>query len=156
MDFITSLPKSKGKNVIMVVVDQIKNYAHFFSLSHPFEQSTLATYFMEIVQKRHGIPKIIVSDKDPFFTINFCTELFYCFKTRLPHSSSYHPQSNGQTHIVKNVYKGIFIYFHLINRHNGSSDFPWKNGGTTRPYIIHQNCHHLWHFMDIFHASHHP
>ena len=34
MDFITSLPKSEGKNVIMVVVDRITKYAHFFALSH--------------------------------------------------------------------------------------------------------------------------
>jgi hypothetical protein len=30
MDFITSLPKSEGKTVIMVVVDQLTMYAHFF------------------------------------------------------------------------------------------------------------------------------
>jgi hypothetical protein len=29
MDFITSLPKSEGKNVIMVVVDRLTMYAHF-------------------------------------------------------------------------------------------------------------------------------
>jgi hypothetical protein len=29
MDFITDLPKSEGKNVIMVVVDRITKYAHF-------------------------------------------------------------------------------------------------------------------------------
>jgi hypothetical protein len=32
MDFITGLPKSEGKSVIMVVVDRMKKYAHFFSL----------------------------------------------------------------------------------------------------------------------------
>ena len=34
MDFITSLPKSEGKSVIMVVVDRITKYAHFCALSH--------------------------------------------------------------------------------------------------------------------------
>jgi hypothetical protein len=29
MDFITSLPKSEGNTVIMVVVDRLKKYAHF-------------------------------------------------------------------------------------------------------------------------------
>jgi len=32
MDFITSLPMSKGKSVIMVVVDRLTNYAHFCAL----------------------------------------------------------------------------------------------------------------------------
>ena len=53
MDFITGLPKSEGKSVIMVIVDRLTKYAHFFALSHPFKASTVATVFMEIVQKLH-------------------------------------------------------------------------------------------------------
>jgi hypothetical protein len=30
MDFITCLPKLEGKNAIMVVVDQLTKYAHFY------------------------------------------------------------------------------------------------------------------------------
>ena len=50
MDFITGLPKSEGKNVIMVVVDRITKYAHFCALSHPFKARTIATTFMETIQ----------------------------------------------------------------------------------------------------------
>jgi hypothetical protein len=69
MDFIT--PKSEGKSVIMVIVDRLTK-SHFCALSHPFKDSTVAT-FMEIVQKLHGSPKIIVSDRDPIFTGHFWT-----------------------------------------------------------------------------------
>jgi hypothetical protein len=55
---------------------------------------------MEIVQNIHGVPKIIVSDRDPIFTRNFWTGLFYCFGTQLAHNSSYHPQFDGKTEIV--------------------------------------------------------
>ena len=65
MDFITGLPKSEGKSVIMVIVDRLTKYAHFCALSHPFKASTVATAFMETVQKLHGSPKIIISDRDP-------------------------------------------------------------------------------------------
>jgi hypothetical protein len=37
MYFITRLPKSEGKSVIMVIVDRITKYAHFCALSHPFK-----------------------------------------------------------------------------------------------------------------------
>jgi hypothetical protein len=158
MDFITGLPKSEGKTVIMVVVDRLTKYAHFFSLSHPFKASTIATTFMEIVQKLHGVPKIIVSDRDPIFTGNFWTELFSCLGTQLAHNSSYHPQYDGKTEIVNKCLEGyLHVALHMINKHNGSSGFPWQNGGTTHPSILHKKCPHFWHFMDIIlHPSHHP
>jgi hypothetical protein len=62
MDFITGLPKYEGKNLIMVVVDRLTKYAHFFSLSHPFKASKIETKFMETIQNIHGIPKINTSD----------------------------------------------------------------------------------------------
>ena len=95
MDFITNLPKYEGQSVIMVVVDRLTKYAHFCVLSHPFKASTVANYFMKTVQKLHGTPNIIVSDRDPIFTGNFWTELFSCLVTQLAHSSSYHPQYDG-------------------------------------------------------------
>jgi hypothetical protein len=73
MDFIIGLPNSKGKSVIMVIFDRLAKYAHFCALSHPLKASTVATAFMETVQKLHGSPKIIVSDKDPIFTGHFWT-----------------------------------------------------------------------------------
>ena len=73
MDFIAGLPKSEGKSVIMVVVDILTKYAHFCALFHPFKASTIATVFGETVQKLHGNPKIIVSDRDPNFTGNIWT-----------------------------------------------------------------------------------
>jgi hypothetical protein len=73
MDFITRLPKSEGKTVIMVIVDRLTKYTHFFALSHPFKANIFSTTFMETVQKLHGSPNIIVSDRDPIFTENFWT-----------------------------------------------------------------------------------
>ena len=73
MYFITGLPNSEGKSVIMVVVDRLAKYAHFCALSHPFKSSKVATTFMETIQKIHGNPKIIVSKKNPIFTRNFWT-----------------------------------------------------------------------------------
>ena len=71
MDFITVLPKFGGNNAIMVVVDLFTKYAQLCSHSPYFKASVIATTFMEIFQKLHGIPHIIVSDKHPIFTSNF-------------------------------------------------------------------------------------
>ena len=63
---------------------------HTFVFSHPFSTSTVVATFMNIVQKLHGNPKIIVSDRDLIFTGKFWTKLFSCLGTQLAHSSSYH------------------------------------------------------------------
>jgi hypothetical protein len=34
MAFIDGLPKSQGKDVILVVVDRLKNYSNFIPLTH--------------------------------------------------------------------------------------------------------------------------
>ncbi|KAK2994730.1 hypothetical protein RJ640_002536 [Escallonia rubra] len=44
-----------------------------------------------------GMPQDIVSDRDSRFTGNFWTELFKLFGSQLSMSSSYHPESDGQT-----------------------------------------------------------
>lgn len=35
MDFIEVLPKSRGKDMIWIIVDRISKYAHFTALTHP-------------------------------------------------------------------------------------------------------------------------
>jgi hypothetical protein len=111
MDFIMGLPKSEGKSVIMVVVDRLTKYAHFCAPSHPFKASIVTTAFMDTIQKLHGTPKIIVSDRDPIFTANFWTKLFSCLGTQLVHNSSYHPQSDGKTEIVNKCLEGYLRCF---------------------------------------------
>ncbi|XP_028088687.1 uncharacterized protein LOC114289216 [Camellia sinensis] len=82
MDFVEGLPLSQGKNVIMVVVDRLTKYAHFIPLKHPFTALTVAKVFLEQIVRLHGIPKSILQGT------TFCM------------SSSYHPQTDGQTEVV--------------------------------------------------------
>jgi hypothetical protein len=71
MDFVKGLPKSEGKDVIMVVGDHFSKYAHFMSLSHPYTAPIVAKVFMDNVYKLHGLPASIVSDRDPIFFSRF-------------------------------------------------------------------------------------
>ena len=109
MYFIIGLLKSEGKSVIIVVVHRITKYAHFCALSHPFKASTITIAFLKTIQKLHGNPNIIVSDRDPIFTGSFWTELFSCLGTQLDHISSYHPQSDGKIEIVNKCLEGYLL-----------------------------------------------
>jgi hypothetical protein len=100
MDFIMGFPKSGNKFIIMVVVDRLSKYAHFYSLQHPFTSSTMAQRFMDQVFKLHGMPHSIVYDRDSTFTSNFWQELFRLQGTQLHLSTTDHPQIDGQTKVA--------------------------------------------------------
>jgi hypothetical protein len=57
MDFMTNLPKSEGKEVIMVIIDKFIKYSHFILIAHIFSAKDIARVFVKIVYKLHGLPK---------------------------------------------------------------------------------------------------
>ncbi|WVZ63910.1 LOW QUALITY PROTEIN: hypothetical protein U9M48_013504 [Paspalum notatum var. saurae] len=100
MDFIEGLPKSKGFNAILVVVDRFTKFAHFLPIKHPYTAQSIARCILDNIVKLHGLPKSIVSDRDPIFVSNFWQELFRLYDVKLNLSIAYHPQTNGQTERV--------------------------------------------------------
>ena len=56
MDFIDGLPRSVGKDNVLVVVDRFTKFAQFIGLSHPYIAQEVARVFLDRVVKLHGIP----------------------------------------------------------------------------------------------------
>ena len=100
MDFITNLPPSRNFIVIMVVVDRLTKSAHFGALPTQFIAAKSAEVFVAIVVKIHGFPSSIISDRDPVFMSKFWQTLFQLSGTSLRHSTTYHPQTDGQSEVV--------------------------------------------------------
>ena len=82
MDFIVDLPPSRGHNILMVVVDFFSKQAHFIPAKPPLTANHVAHLFFKYVFKYHGLPKIIISDRDPRFTSSFWQGLFGVLGTR--------------------------------------------------------------------------
>lgn len=108
MDFIEGLPLSHGYNTILVVVDWLTKFAHFIGLKHPFDAFSVAAVFTKEVVRLHGFPASITSDRNRIFLGTFWRELFKLQGNALKRSTSYHPQTDGQSEIVN---KSLETYF---------------------------------------------
>jgi hypothetical protein len=97
MDFIEGLPSSNKFDTILVIIDKLTKFAHFIPLKHPFTAASIAQVFMDGVYRYHGMPQVLISDRDKIFTSSFWRNLFRLADTTLNLSSSYHPQTDGQT-----------------------------------------------------------
>jgi hypothetical protein len=72
MDFITGFPRiAKLHDSIMVVMDKFTKAAHFIPLKATHKAADVTDIFIKEVAQLHGIPKTIVSDRDPKFTSKF-------------------------------------------------------------------------------------
>jgi transposase InsO family protein len=100
MDVIEGLPKSNGKEVILVIIDRLTKYAHFIALAHLYIVQTVAQAFIDNIIKLHWPPLAIVADRDRIFTSTMWKEIFSTLQANLRYSSAYHPQSDGQTERV--------------------------------------------------------
>jgi len=85
------LPRLEGKGVIMVIVDQFTKYEHFITLAHPFSAQEVAKIFLDHIYKFHGLPAMILTDRDKIFTSLLWRELFRHLGVKLLLSTSYHP-----------------------------------------------------------------
>jgi hypothetical protein len=88
---------------------------------------------MKEVAQLYGIPKTTVSEKDSKFVSNFWKGLFKGFRMNMNFSTTYHPESDGQTKRVNRVIEDILRmyvmdkpskwedYLHLV-------EFMYNNG----------------------------
>jgi transposase InsO family protein len=81
--------------------------AHFIPVKTTFETHKLAELYIDNILKLHGAPKSIVSDRGPQFTAQFWRSLHKAMGTNLHYSSTFHPQTDGQTERVNQVLEDL-------------------------------------------------
>ncbi|GJY63505.1 putative reverse transcriptase domain-containing protein [Tanacetum coccineum] len=84
IDFITKLPRtSSGYDTICVIIDHLTKSVHFLPMRENDPMDKLARLYMKEVVTRHGIPLLIICDRNGGFTLNFYRAFQKALGTRL-------------------------------------------------------------------------
>uniref|UniRef100_A0AAV1UAL9 Integrase catalytic domain-containing protein n=1 Tax=Peronospora matthiolae TaxID=2874970 RepID=A0AAV1UAL9_9STRA len=114
MDFVFELPKDvRGNTGILVFVDS--KMVHLVDVPESITASGFACVFIDTILRLHGLPRELVSDRDPRCTADFWRSVFKSLGTRLKMSTSDHPESDGQTERANRVLEEILRgYVHFL------------------------------------------
>nr|GEW50342.1 putative reverse transcriptase domain, ribonuclease H-like domain, aspartic peptidase domain protein [Tanacetum cinerariifolium] len=82
---------------IWVIVDRLTKSAHFLPMREDYKMDRLARLYLNEIVARHGVPILIISDRDSRFTSMFWQSMQEALGTRLDMSTAYHPQIEGQS-----------------------------------------------------------
>ena len=89
------MPESDGKAAIAVFLDRLSKMVHFAPCTKEISAEKYAQIFIDHVFKHHGLPEVIIANKDPRFTSRFWKELFQKLGTDLRFSMAIHPQTDA-------------------------------------------------------------
>jgi hypothetical protein len=125
MDFIVALPLSpSGNDTILVTVDRFTKLAHFSATKTTAEAPDIARLFLRDVYRLHGLPADIVSDRDKLFNSKFWRHLLALLDVTPNMSTSFHPQTDGQTERVNQVLEQYLRMFCSYQQDNWQELLP--------------------------------
>ncbi|GKB85506.1 putative reverse transcriptase domain-containing protein [Tanacetum coccineum] len=71
--------------------------AHFLPICEDYKMDRLARLYLNEIVARHGVPILIISDRNSRFTSRFWQTIQDALGTKLDMSTTYHPQIDGQS-----------------------------------------------------------
>ena len=155
MDWITDLPVSaSGYNAIMVIVDKLTKYVHLVPTTKESSSEDVARLFIANVFQYHGLPKVLISDRDPRFTSGFWKAFCRQLGMQPRYSTSFHPQTDGQTERMNRVLEEVLRHF-IDGEHKQWEEllplaaFAINNAKSSStgetPFFLNHGCHPITH-----------
>nr|GEY21546.1 reverse transcriptase domain-containing protein [Tanacetum cinerariifolium] len=116
-----------------VIVDRLTKSAHFLPMKETNSMEKLTRQYLKEVVSRHGVPVLVISDRDSKFTSHFWRSLNEALGTQLDMSTNYHPQTDGQSkrtiQTLEDMLSACVIDFGKgWDRHLPLVEFSYNNG----------------------------
>ncbi|CAN6453606.1 unnamed protein product [Victoria cruziana] len=133
MDFVMGLPRTRRQHdAIWVIVDRLSKSAHFLAVRANMPLEGLAELYIREIVRLHGVPKAIVSDRDPRFTSRFSKAFQNALGTKLKMSSAFYPQTDGQSErmilTIEDMLRACILKWQgEWDRHLPSVEFAYNN-----------------------------
>ena len=97
IDQVFGMPLSAGFNGFITCTDLLTKYVTVIPCHDTDDAPKCALLLKQHVFDMYGLPKGIISDRDPKYTSSFWRSLFKALGTRLHLTTAFRPQSDGQS-----------------------------------------------------------
>jgi len=125
MDFITKLPLSGDHNTILTITDTDCSKASIFlPCKETIDSEGVAQLYLMHILPHYGLPKKIISNRDPRFTSCFGKELCQLLNIRQNISTAYHPQTDGASEHTNQTLKQYLCLFCGTQQNNWHTWLP--------------------------------
>ena len=118
MDYIFDLPISSGFDGMLVFVCKFSKEAIAVPCVKTIDAYKSAELFFREVYSHHGLPDVIISDRDPRFVSHFWQELFNLCDCKLNMSSGHHAETDGQTERMNRTLEDMLRHYTNFNMNN--------------------------------------
>jgi hypothetical protein len=129
MDYISGLPSTKHDNdYVVVVIDRFLKMVIITTCKKNITTIDTTKLFFKRVWVHFGIPQTITSDLNIGFLNTFWSSFWSLLDTKLTKSTTFHPQTDGQTEVVNQM------TVHILHMYNSKHPHTWDE---SLPYLQH-------------------
>jgi hypothetical protein len=121
MDLITGLPKSRGYDAILTIVDHgLSRGTIFLPCNTTITGPQIAKLYLDHIYRWFGLLRRVISNRDPRFTSHFGKALTKELGISQNLSTTFHPQTDGLSE-QKNQWVEQYLWLITINQEDWSA-----------------------------------
>jgi hypothetical protein len=128
-DFIFGFPlTARRHDSIFMIVDTLTKSTHFIPIRMMYQVPNIARFFVSKIVRLHGVPKMIISNRESMFTRRFWTSFQEALGTQLNFSTTYHPETDGKIERTNQILEVMLCLYVMDIRSQSTPCVQLSNG----------------------------